>query len=282
MSKQTTYDKVELLNVEIDLLSLEEAINYICDAAARDRPAGYVIKPYVEFLTAAARHSDLQELLNGAELSIADGVAAQWAAHYLFAGPRSSRRFWLTLTQIAFAPAQIAWPVTERAAGTTFTWPLLHAAADRGLRVFLVGKEAPGDIEFVAATILRTLPNLRIVGTAAGRDLDSPYGHVGPEWIELLATRIKDSGGDLVLTGMGFPLQEKVNAELARRLSHGILIGEGGTFDYDSFGGPRRKAPAAIGRAGLEWLWRLVQEPRRLRRQLAVPYFIYLIWKSRR
>ncbi len=283
MSRQTTYDKVEILGLSVDVLSVAEAIDYICRLAAdRTHPAAYVIKPYVEFLTSAAKNEPQLELLNGAELSIADGVAVLWAAHYLYAGPRTASRFLLTLSQIMLSPKNLAWPIPDRAAGTNFTWPLLQAASTGKLRVFLIGKPTAADIEQVAATIKRTIPEIIIAGAASGRDPGSTYGHVSDTWLQQTAIRIIESQADLTLIGMGFPLQEKVCAYLAAHVSHGVFIGEGGTFDYESFGGQRRKAPAQIQRLGLEWLWRLGGEPKRLLRQLAIPHFIYLVWRSRR
>ncbi|GAC1373479.1 MAG: WecB/TagA/CpsF family glycosyltransferase [Candidatus Saccharimonadales bacterium] len=283
MSKQHNFDKVDLLGVSVDVVYLSEAIKHICALAAdRTEPAGYVVKPYVEFLDRAAGDPKLTGLLGGAELSIADGVAVLWAAHYLYAGPRTPIRFFRTLGQIMLAPAELAWPIPERAAGVNFTWPLLHAAAEQHLRVYLIGKETSADIEQVAAVITKEIPQIIIAGTLSGRDQFSPRGRVSEEWLAQTAGRLTAAKPDLVLVGLGFPLQENVCATLASELSHGILIGEGGTFDYDSFGGTKRKAPAAVQRVGLEWLWRLILEPKRFVRQLAIPRFILKIWKSRR
>jgi N-acetylglucosaminyldiphosphoundecaprenol N-acetyl-beta-D-mannosaminyltransferase len=283
VSKQSTYDKAELLGVDIDVLDLAEAIKYICALSASPAHlSAYVIKPYVEFLASAAGKPDLKELLNGAELAIADGVAILWAAHYLYAGPRTALRFWGTLFQIIFAPDELKWPLPERAAGTNFTWPLLQAAAGHHLRVFLIGKDTPGAIELTAATIQRAIPEIIIAGTTPGHDPSANYGSVSPEWLERTTTLVQDAKADLILVGMGFPLQEQVCAQLTAATPHGVFVGEGGTFDYESFGGTRRKAPAAVQHIGLEWLWRLIGEPKRFRRQLAIPRFIYLIWQSRR
>jgi N-acetylglucosaminyldiphosphoundecaprenol N-acetyl-beta-D-mannosaminyltransferase len=283
MSKQKTFDKVDILGVSVDVLFLAEAINYIVAYSGNTtNRAGYVIKPYVEFLDRAARDSDLADLLNGAELSIADGVAILWAAHYLYAGPRSGWRFLKTLGHIVAAPAELAWPVPERAAGTNFTWPLLRAAAAAGRRVYLIGKESAADIEQVTAMVAREIPDIIIAGAISGRDPMSARGHVSPEWIEATANRLEAAQPDIILVGLGFPLQEHVCAELSTMVPHGLFIGEGGTFDYESFGGTRRKAPAWLQKVGLEWLWRLILEPRRIVRQLAIPRFIVNVWKSRR
>ncbi len=281
MSKQQLYDKVDLLGVSIDVISLAEAISYICDNSSDPtKPAGYVIKPYVEFLDKAYSKPELATLLNNAELSIADGVAVLWAAHYLYAGPRTLLRLLLTLAQIVTAPANLCWPVPQRAAGISFTWPLLRAAAAKNVRVYLIGKESPAEIELVATTIVREIPNIIIAGTLSGRDTSSPHGAVSQDWITQTADRLTAANAELILVGMGFPLQEQVCAQLSTLLPHGILIGEGGTFDYDSFGGRRRKAPVAVQRSGLEWLWRLALEPHRIVRQLAIPRFIYRIWRT--
>ncbi len=281
MSKQTTYDKLDLLGVDIDAISNTEAIDYIVTRAATDLPACYVVKPYVEFLDRAYRDPALRDVLDGAELALPDGVALTWAAAYLYAGKRSFWRFWLTLTQIILAPDKLRWPLPDRTAGINFTWPLLEAARDQNLRVYLVGKETESEITLVAKRISERLPGIMIVGTRTGVDPASRYRHVSDAWLERLEDSVRLSRADLILVGMGFPLQERVCAKLASALPHGVFVGEGGTFDYDSFGGPRHKAPAAVQRVGLEWAWRLMLEPRRIIRQLAIPRFIWRVWRSR-
>jgi N-acetylglucosaminyldiphosphoundecaprenol N-acetyl-beta-D-mannosaminyltransferase len=163
-----------------------------------------------------------------------------------------------------------------------FTWPLLETARDHNLRVYLIGSPADGrDIATVAEIIRARVSNIIIAGTASGRDSSNHPGRVSDEWLARTATAVQAAKADLVLVGMGFPLQEKVCAYLAGHLKHGIFVGEGGTFDYESFGGRQRKAPAWMQRAGLEWLWRLILQPRRLLRQAAIPRFIWRIWRSR-
>jgi N-acetylglucosaminyldiphosphoundecaprenol N-acetyl-beta-D-mannosaminyltransferase len=282
MSKQNRYDKVKLLGVEVDAFTIADAVEYICDLAAKRRRSAYVIKPYVEFLDRADRDREIRTLLNGAELSLADGVALTWAAHYLFAGPRSALRFWTTLFQIVLEPHKLNWPLPERTSGTIFTWSLLHQAGKRGLRVFLIGKETPEEIDDVGRLVASKTDGLVIAGTRTGFDPRARRGRVSDAWLESAAAQVKAARADLVLVGMGFPLQERVCAYLASHTDHGVFIGEGGTFDYESFGGHRRKAPAWMQRIGTEWLWRLLLEPSRAGRQLAIPHFIYRIWQTRR
>lgn len=281
MSKQDLYDKLDLLGVEIDAISNSGAIDYLINRAAPGQPAAYIVKPYVEFLDRAYHDKTLRDLLNGAELTIPDGIALVWAAAYLYAGRRGIGRFWLTLAQIIFAPRELLWPLPDRAAGINFTWPLLAAARDHHLRVYLIGKESQTGIDRVAALIAAKAEGITIVGARSGRDTTSTYGRVSDTWLAQTTAAIRGTKADLVLVGMGFPLQERVCARLSTQLDHGIFIGEGGTFDYESFGGVQRKAPAWMQRTGLEWLWRLILQPKRLRRQLAIPRFMWRVWRSR-
>jgi N-acetylglucosaminyldiphosphoundecaprenol N-acetyl-beta-D-mannosaminyltransferase len=281
MSRQTKFDKIKLLGVEVDAFSNADAIEYILDRAGRGRSC-YVVKPYVEFLDRADHDPEIRQLLNSAELSLADGVALIWAANYRFAGPRTGPRFWSTLFQIMLAPNRLRWPLPDRASGTNFTWPLLHGAGKRKLRLYLIGKTTPTEIELVGHLIRQKAPGLTVAGTRPGFDHTAPRGHVSASWLEETTVAVAAAKPDLILVGMGFPLQEQVCSYLAAHTGHGVFIGEGGTFDYESFGGTRRKAPTWMQGSGLEWLWRLILEPNRLGRQLAIPRFIVRIWQTRR
>ena len=282
MPKPSGVDSLNILNISVNVISLQDAIDYIVGRAGDQHgPSGYVIKPYVEFFDRAAGQPKLQDLLNHAELSVADGVAVLWAAHYLYAGPRTFGRLCQTLVQIIIQPTHLNWPLPERAAGTNFTWPLLRQAASAKLRVFLIGKESDEDITATARIIQAAVPGIIIVGTRSGRDQSSPRGQVSPAWIAQTAAALTASRAQLTLVGTGFPLQENVCAQLTQAVPSGIFIGEGGTFDYESFGGTRQKAPTILQNLGLEWAWRLILEPSRFRRQLAIPRFIWRIWRSR-
>lgn len=281
MSKQMTYDKLDLLGTQVDAISIDQSIEYICARSAPGQPACYVIKPYVEFLDRAYNNKAIRETLNDAELAIPDGVALLWAASYLYAGPRTWLRFCTTLFRIVLAPDSLRWPLPDRTAGINFTWPLLTAASTAGRRVYLIGKTTESDIQATERKITAKLPQLVIASTRSGRDTKSRLGTVSQAWLAETATAITAAKPDIILIGMGFPLQERVCAYLAANVPHGVFIGEGGTFDYQSFGGSQQKAPAWIQRVGLEWLWRLTIQPSRIGRQLAIPRFIFRIARTK-
>jgi N-acetylglucosaminyldiphosphoundecaprenol N-acetyl-beta-D-mannosaminyltransferase len=263
------------------MVTIDEAIQFVIDRSATGQPAGYVVKPYVEFLDRSYTDLEIQNLLNQADLALADGIAILWAATFLYAGPRTWWRFLKTLAQIMVQPTELLWPLPARAAGITFTLPLLAAASHHHRRLFLVGSPKHQSIAQTATTLTSQYPNLAIVGTHTGTDPESPDGHPTRRWLEQLGQIITESQADIILIGTGFPRQEQTAAYLCQRLSHGVAIGEGGTFDYAQFGGKTRRAPSLLQRLGLEWLWRLLQAPSRIQRQLAIPRFIYRVWKSR-
>lgn len=101
------------------------------------------------------------------------------------------------------------------------------------------------------------------------------------EYIDQLAKKIKDSRTRFVFIGLGVPKQEYLMEELRKRLAEYkvVLMAVGGAFDYIS--GQKKRAPKLLQETGLEWLWRLVSEPWRIRRQLALPMFVWHIFKHK-
>ncbi|HSX00861.1 MAG TPA: WecB/TagA/CpsF family glycosyltransferase, partial [Candidatus Saccharimonas sp.] len=188
MSKQSQYPKVNLLGVEVDALTMPQAIAFILDRAANPAtPASYVVKPYVEFLDRAAGDPAVRQLLMDAELSLADGVALPWAATYLYGGRRNLWRLGQTLSWIALAPGRLSAQLPERASGINLAWPLLQAAAERHLSVFLIGSPAASTIKHTASTLAAAIPDLRIAGTQNGA-ATAPGGSLSAGWLDATAT----------------------------------------------------------------------------------------------
>lgn len=272
-----------ILGVRIDALTMAEAAQFITERAADgDKPAAYVTKPYVEFLDRVSRDEHIKSVLNNSWLNLPDAVSTQWAAAYL-AGRPSWWRVMKLGAGIILNRRELRKQIPEKFGGTKFAQKLLEEAAKKNLKVYLVGSPAHSDIAATARVITEQFPGVTIAGMWPGR-LKNLRGmsllealRSGPVEADLAAD-LKRHNPDLILIGMGFPLQEELMAKLAPQLSHGVLIGEGGTFDYDVFGGKRRKAPDLFQRAGLEWLWRLILEPSRFRRQLAIPRFVWTVY----
>jgi N-acetylglucosaminyldiphosphoundecaprenol N-acetyl-beta-D-mannosaminyltransferase len=199
-----------------------------------------------EFLMRAREHAAFRELLSKAALCIPDGIGILLAARL-----RGIR-------------------LRERVAGSDLVPNLAKAAAARGWRVFFLGA-APGVAERAAARLSVEHPHLIVAGCYAG----SP----APEEEDEITDRIRRTDADIVLVAYGAPNQD---LWLERNLSAtgaSVGIGVGGSFDF--IAGVSRRAPGWIQKLGLEWLHRLVLEPWRWRRQLALPYFVWLVLTGR-
>jgi N-acetylglucosaminyldiphosphoundecaprenol N-acetyl-beta-D-mannosaminyltransferase len=283
MPSSNAPNRYNVLGVQLDPLTREEAARRIIERASHGG-ACYVTKPYVEFIDRAYRDPQVAELLGGGFMSLPDGVSLQWAATYLYHGRRSWWRALALAAGIVLRPKSITQPIPERFAGATFTWLLLETAEKQGKSVYLVGSPKSGAIQDTMQVIQTRLPKLELVGSWPG-ELGGLSGAdfataLGSKPVETgLVADLRGKQPDIILVGMGFPLQERLMAKLTPQLSHGVLIGEGGTFDYDSFGGLRKRAPEPVRSIGLEWLWRLIQEPSRLKRQLAIPRFMWRVYR---
>jgi N-acetylglucosaminyldiphosphoundecaprenol N-acetyl-beta-D-mannosaminyltransferase len=161
-------------------------------------------------------------------------------------------------------------PLRERVAGQDLVDRISALAAKRGEKVFLLGARE-GIAERAAAELQRRYAGLEIGGCYAG----SP----AREEEEDIAARINTSGARILFVAYGPPRQELWLARVAPRLKHvAVALGVGGTFD--TLAGIVPRAPQWMRDAGFEWTYRLLREPRRWRRQLRIPYFMWLVITS--
>lgn len=263
-------NRISILGIKIDPITIKEAIERIISREPQ-KPPVFIVKPYVEFFATSHRRT-----LNRAWLSLPDGVALQWAAYYQSHTKRNFLSLITSLGSIVLRPQKIRDPIPDKFAGTNFTWPLLEAAAKKGKRIYLVGSPLANDITHTRDFIQKHIPKIDIVGTLPGRD---ESGVFSAQLETRLIEEINQNRPDIVLIGIGFPRQELLMERILPHITSGILIGEGGTFDYQQFGGAHKKAPQPIQNVGLEWLWRLGLQPSRIKRQVAIPRFIWRVYR---
>lgn len=228
--------RIDILGVGFDPLDLPAAVSEIEQRLASGRST-FVITANPEFVMLARREPDVAALARRADLVLADGTGAVLASRVL--GER----------------------LPGRAPGRLLVDELVPRLPPRSLSVFLLGA-GPGIAERAAARLQQREPTLRIVGTFAGaHDRDDEC-----------VPRVQDAAPDVLLVAFGMPRQERW---IARNLEHlpsvRLAIGVGGVFDQ--LAGTARVPPAVVHRAGLEWLWRLAQDPSRWRRQRVLPEF---------
>ncbi|RKT44268.1 WecB/TagA/CpsF family glycosyltransferase [Thiocapsa rosea] len=157
--------------------------------------------------------------------------------------------------------------------GTDLFPQLCERAAQTGLGLFLLGAR-PGIAEAVAANMQAQFPGLRIDGVQDG--------YFDPADEDAVIDRINASGAAILLVAFGVPRQEKWLARNHARLTLPVRMGVGGLFDFYSGRIPR--APVWMREIGLEWTWRLMQEPGRMWRRYVIgnPLFLYRVWRQAR
>lgn len=187
----------------------------------------------------AQHDSTFKNVLNAADLVVPDGMPLVWLGR--LRGQSLQRRVYGPELMLAFC----------------------QASAPRGYRHFFFGG-APGVPEQLADVFRQRFPGFRVVGTYS-----PPFRPLTPQENEEITGRIREAAPDILWVGLSTPKQEQWMYEHRERLSVPVLVGVGAAFDFHT--GRVRQAPAWMREHGLEWLFRLIQEPRRLWRR----YIIY-------
>ena len=237
MNVETGIQSIRILGVRVDNLDQDQAIVHLLALAATGRPH-HVVTVNPEFVMMAQRDPAFRAVLEAADLALPDGIGLLWAARLQ------------------------GTPLRGRATGSDTLVQLAPAAGARGLSFYLLGA-APGVAEEAAARLVSQAPGLRIAGTYAG----SPSPAEEAEIVE----RVRQTAPDFLFVAYGAPQQELWIARNLKRLGVPVAMGVGGAFDYISGRVPR--APESWRRLGLEWFYRLLHQPWRWRRMLALPRF---------
>ena len=235
--------KTNILGVAFDALTLDEAEER-ADALLRARRGGYIVTANPEIVLHSREDAAYAAAVNGADLVLADGVGDLYAARIL------------------------GTPLPERVAGSDLTPRLLSRLAERGGSVFLYGAR-PGVAERAGEALRSACPGLRIAGTENGYISDETA----------LFTALDKEQPDLLLLGLGVPRQELWMAQNRQR-TNAVMIGVGGLLDV--FAGDIPRAPEAWQKLGLEWLYRLLREPKRIKRMIRLPKILLLAARERR
>ncbi len=229
---------IVILGCRVDAIGREEAVERIA-ALASARGDGVVVTLGVEMVMEARRNPAFRDVVNHAAIVTCDTIG-------LLAASRLRRG-----------------PLRERVTGVELVADLAARSASRGdVRLYLLG--GAGDTaQRAAETLRRRYPGAIVAGA---RD-----GYFREDESDAVAAAIRASGANVLLAGLGFPKQELWLARHLPATGCGVGIGIGGSLDV--YAGNVERAPAFFQRTGLEWAYRLAKEPRRWRRQLALPRF---------
>lgn len=229
--------KVNVLGVKIDKVTINSAADKILEMA-KSGGNHAVFTPNSEIVYMAYKDADFCSLLNSADMLTADGIGVVYASRILKS------------------------PVPERAGGFDIACRVIEKIAETGDRLYLFGGK-PDIAERAAENLKSKYPFINIVGTR--------NGYFSPEENDAIISDINESGADILFVCLGAPMQEKWISKNRDRLSCGVMMGIGGSLDV--FAGAAERAPELWQKLGLEWLYRLIKEPKRFWRMLALPKF---------
>lgn len=272
------FKQVKILGLEVDNQPVKDSIEIVVShAQSKKSQPYYILQPHVEFLHRALTDRTYLEFFTAAKYRFPNGVPLGWARYYLRHKKANLWGLFTSLLTVINKSQTIRQELPYIYNSSTFTLPLLEAAAKRGLKISLIGSPKYRDISYTAEYIRKKIPGINIVGKISGRSGRS-FKNLKQLKREL-AEHLEIYQPDIILVGLGTPLQEKLMNYAISVARHGVFIGEGGTFDYRSFGGRKRRAPKIVQKIGLEWAWRMLLEPSRIRRQLAIPKFIWFVYR---
>jgi N-acetylglucosaminyldiphosphoundecaprenol N-acetyl-beta-D-mannosaminyltransferase len=247
MNDNSASRRINILGVAIDDLTEEQALARVAGFIAAGGPH-HVVTVNPEFMMEARHNAAFRTALAAADLATPDGFGLLLVAKWRGTALRG------------------------RVTGVELTGLIAAEGARRGWSLFLLGA-APGVAERAAAVLQARAPGLRIAGCYAG----SPRPEDEPRIRELITA----ARPDVLLVAYGHPAQDLWIARNQLYIRVPVAIGVGGVFDY--LAGVTPRAPGWMRRLGLEWLYRLIRQPRRWRRILtAVPLFLWSALRERR
>lgn len=247
MTATSLTPRVRIGQIWFDRLTFAQAVAAV-ERLIDGGHGGVVFTPNTDHLVRAEDDQALREAYLGADLAFVDGMPIVWASRLL------------------------GTPLPERIAGSDLAPALLKRAARSGRRVYLLGA-LPAVANKAAANL--SAKGVTVVGVA------SPAIGLTPlEDEEQIVAGICMARPDLVLVALGSPKQELFIHRCAARLAPAVCLGVGATIDF--LAGRFRRAPRWMSRAGLEWFFRLLQEPRRLARRYLWddPRFVMVVWRT--
>jgi N-acetylglucosaminyldiphosphoundecaprenol N-acetyl-beta-D-mannosaminyltransferase len=238
---------MRVLDVPVDMVSRAEALDVFSSLMSKDG-CSLIVTPNSEIVENASRNPELKGLIESAELIIPDGIGLVYASKILTN------------------------PLRERVTGIDFLSDILVYLQESGKSIYLLGSK-PGVSELAAEKMKEKYPDLKIAGVHHGYFKDDDDKDV--------VSLINESGAEFLCVAMGSPRQEKfihMHGQSFTTIRAGM--GVGGSLDV--WAGTLKRAPEFYQKHGLEWLYRLIQQPSRFKRMLKLPVFMLRVIFSKK
>jgi len=234
-----------VLGVPVDLVTMESALAFI-EERIRSREPSTIVTLDAAGVMLARESPQFGEIVRQAELVTPDSVGILWALR------RKGQ------------------PLTSTVSGVNLMAEICALSADKGYRIYLLGA-APGIAELAAERLRLRYPGCHIVGTR--------HGFFPEDSDEVVARDVAAAKPDVLLVAMGMPAQERFITRTRSIIAAPVAIGVGGSFDV--FSGKTKRAPRLVQRLRLEWLWRVILNPKKISKVKALPRFVLAVLRDR-
>lgn len=230
--------RMKFMNTEVDNLTMKEALHEICRLIQLNKNA-YVVTPNVDHIVQLERGGELTEVYKNADLILTDGKPLIWIS-----------KWYKT-------------PIKEKISGSDLFPRLCALAAKKGFRMYFLGA-AEGVAAKAAENLEKRFPGLQVVGTYS-----PPFGFEKDETeLEKIRKQIKDVAPHILIVGLGCPKQELFILHYKDELGVPLSLGLGASLDFEA--GNIKRAPKWMAEHGLEWLFRITQDPKRMAKRYLV------------
>ncbi len=244
--------RIKFMNTEIDNLTMNEALDKIEDLISQNRNA-YVVTPNVDHIVQLERGGEIAEIYKHADLILCDGKPLIWLSKWY------------------------GTPIKEKISGSDLFPRLCERAAKKGYKMFFLGA-AEGVAARAAANLEKKYPGLQVVGTYS-----PSYGfEKNIDEMQKIIEMIRNAAPHILIVGLGAPKQEKFIYRNREALGVPISLGLGASLDFEA--GKVKRAPKWMSDHGLEWIYRIIQDPKRMAKRYLVndKAIIALAWKYKK
>lgn len=230
--------RMRLMNTEIDNLTMDETLDAI-DSLIKEDNCSYVVTPNVDHIVQLEKDEELKRVYENASLILTDGKPLIWISNWYKT------------------------PIKEKISGSDLFPRVCDLAAKKGYTMYLLGA-AEGVADKAAKNLMDKYKGLNIVGTYS-----PPFGFEKDN-VELkkIERQIQEVHPDILIVGLGCPKQEKYMYHHCKELDVPISFGLGASIDFEA--GNIKRAPRWMSEHGLEWLYRITQDPKRLAKRYLV------------
>lgn len=242
---QATRRTVSILGLPVDVATFGESIARIEGFIAAKTPH-MVVTADAAGLVQAQDDREHRTIIESADLVTPDSVGVLWAAK------------------------RLGTILPERVSGVDLAEKLFALSAEKGYRIYLLGA-APGIAELAAEKMRLKYPGCNIVGAR--------HGFFPAESDQIVAAEVAAAQPDVLLVAMGIPRQEKFIRGTQSIIRAGVAMGVGGTFDVLS--GTIKRSPAVMQKLRLEWLWRILKDPKKIKKSALLPRFVMMVLRQK-